>query len=78
LSGDTTDIAVSFEDIASQVADELKKGQTGVLAMAKKFSRATGMSKNKLYEKILAMQLGMEKKPDLETTASEKGENTNG
>jgi 16S rRNA (cytidine1402-2'-O)-methyltransferase len=78
VSGDTTDIAVSFEDIAFQIADELKKGQTGVLAMAKKYSRATGMSKNKLYEKILAMQLGMENKPDLEPTASEKGENTNG
>jgi 16S rRNA (cytidine1402-2'-O)-methyltransferase len=78
LSGDTTDIAVSFEDIASQVADELSKGRIGVLALAKKYSRATGMSKNKLYEKILAMQLGMEKKPDLEPTASEKGEDTNG
>jgi len=69
LSGDTADITASFEDIASQVADELNKGQTGVLSLAKKFSRATGMSKNKLYEKILAMQLAM---------ASEKGENTNG
>ncbi|RJP84767.1 MAG: 16S rRNA (cytidine(1402)-2'-O)-methyltransferase [Desulfobacteraceae bacterium] len=83
LSGDTVDKPVCYEDIQSQVEAELKKGGTGVLALAKKFSRSTGISKNKLYEKILELQLMMEKepdpkKPDLKPSEIEKGENTNG
>jgi 16S rRNA (cytidine1402-2'-O)-methyltransferase len=78
LSGDTADKVVCFEDIASQVVVELNKGQTGVLALAKKFSRATGISKNKLYEKILELQRVMEKEPDPKKAETEKGENNNG
>ncbi len=78
VSGHTADNPVCFEDIRPQVAAELKKGQTGVLALAKKFSRATGISKNKLYEKILELQLIMEKESDPKNTETEKGEHHHG
>jgi len=78
LSGDTTDKPVCFEDIKSQVVSELRKGQTGVLALAKKFSRSTGISKNKLYEKILELQLVMEKEPDPKESAPKKEETGKG
>ncbi|MDO9264966.1 MAG: 16S rRNA (cytidine(1402)-2'-O)-methyltransferase [Desulfosalsimonadaceae bacterium] len=83
LSGDTIDKPVRFEDIKSQVVSELNKGQTGVLALAKKFARSTGISKNKLYENILELQRAMEKEPgpkesDPEKPETGKGENNNG
>ncbi|MFZ2631795.1 MAG: 16S rRNA (cytidine(1402)-2'-O)-methyltransferase [Desulfosalsimonadaceae bacterium] len=88
LSGDTTDKPVCFEDIEPQVVSELSKGQAGVLALAKKFARSTGISKNKLYEKILELQRVAENEPDPEESDPEKeetekeetgkGENNNG
>ena len=72
LSGDISDKPVCFEDIQSQVAAELTNGQTGVLALAKRFARSTGISKNKLYENILELQRAMEKEPGPKESDPEK------
>lgn len=78
VSGEKTVKTACFADIRAQVAAELRKGEAGVLALAKRFSRSTGMSKNKLYEQILSLQMAMETASDKATSAPEQGEDNHG
>ena len=57
VSGDKSEKPFSFEDIRLQVEAELKKGNTGVLQLAKQLSITCGVSKNMLYNKILELKL---------------------
>jgi len=76
VSGDKIEKPFCFEDIRLQVEVELKKGETGVLQLAKQLSKSCGVSKNMLYEKILELRARKSKmahEPD-----GEKGDNENG
>ncbi|MEZ4552248.1 MAG: hypothetical protein R2874_17745 [Desulfobacterales bacterium] len=73
IAGGKPDPLVDFEDIRQQVEVALKNGRKGVLALAKEFSKSSGISKNLLYEKIQQLKRQIEQTPD-----GGKGENTNG
>ena len=73
IAGGKPDPLVDFEDIRQQVEVALKNGSKGVLALAKEFSKSSGISKNLLYEKIQQLKRQIEQTPD-----GGKGENTNG
>jgi len=73
VAGGKAEQTVCFEDIRHQVEIVLKTGKTGVLSLAKEFSKSSGLSKNELYEKIQTLKHHMEHSPD-----GEKGENTDG
>lgn len=73
VSGDKTEKPFCFEDIRHQVETELKKGNTGVLQLARQLSKSCGVSKNMLYDKILELKSTIEQASD-----GDKGENENG
>lgn len=73
VSGDTVEKPFCFDDLKPQIESELKSGNVGVLALARQFSKSHGVSKNKLYEKILEL-----KNQIAQETDGEKGENKNG
>ena len=73
VSGEKIEKPFCFDDIRQQVEAELKNEKTGVLQLAKKFSMATGESKNMLYDKILELKTAIEDASD-----GDKGDNTNG
>ncbi len=73
VSGEKIEKPFCFEDIRQQVEAELQNEKTGVLQLARKFSKATGESKNMLYDKILELKSAIE-----HTSDGEKGDNTNG
>jgi 16S rRNA (cytidine1402-2'-O)-methyltransferase len=73
VAGGKPEQTVCFEDIRHQVEIALKTGKTGVLPLAKEFSKSSGLSKNELYEKIQKLKRQIECTPD-----GKKGENTNG
>ena len=73
VSGDKIEKPFSFEDIRFQVEAELKKGNTGVLQLARQLSISFGVSKNMLYDKILELKSTIEQASD-----GNKGDNTNG
>lgn len=58
-----------FEDIADQIESALQNDEMSISALARKFSTSYGISKNRLYEKILELKSEM---------AHGKGENENG
>ncbi len=73
VSGDKIEKPFCFEDIRHNVETELKKGNSGVLQLARKLSISCGVSKNMLYDKILELKSTIEQASD-----GEKGDNTNG
>ncbi|MBC2714419.1 MAG: 16S rRNA (cytidine(1402)-2'-O)-methyltransferase [Desulfobacteraceae bacterium] len=73
VSGDKIEKPFCFEDIRHQVEEELKKGKTGVLQLARQLSKSYGVSKNMLYDKILELKSTIEQASD-----GDKGENANG
>lgn len=73
VSGNRIEKSFRFEDIRHQVEAELRKETSGVLQLAKKFSKTAGVSKNKLYTKILELKSEIEK-----TSGGKKGDRKNG
>lgn len=73
VGGDTIDKILDFEDIASQVAKELKTGEQNIASLARKWSRATGLPRNKVYARLLALQSEMAAAPH-----HTKGDENNG
>jgi len=73
VSGNQVEKPFCFEDIRHQVEAELRKEKSGVLQLAKKFSRTAGVSKNMLYDKILELKSEIE-----QTSGGRKGDSKNG
>ena len=73
VSGNKIEKPFCFEDMRDQVAAELRKEKSGVLQLAKKFSRSSGVSKNMLYDKILELKSEIE-----QTSGGKKGDSKNG
>ncbi len=73
VSGDKIEKPFCFDDVRPMVEKELKKGKTGVLKLARELSKAYGVSKNMLYEKIVELKSSMSQESD-----GEKGESDDG
>ncbi len=73
VSGDKIEKPFCFEDIQHLVETELKKGNTGVLQLARQLSVSCGVSKNMLYDKILKLKSTIE-----QASGGDKGDKANG
>jgi 16S rRNA (cytidine1402-2'-O)-methyltransferase len=69
VSGHTEKEPFRFEDISDEIESALQNNEMSISKLARKFSSAYGVSKNRMYDKILELKSKM---------AHGKGENDNG
>lgn len=63
VSGDKAKKAFCFEDISDQIESALRKDEMSISTLARTFSTSYGISKNRLYEKILELKSRMAHEP---------------